>query len=147
MVARLIVAEPAASYTTRAYRVVDSSVLAAWLFGEPRCDEAEALMQGWQLAAPVIIDYEIANIGMSKLRSKLLAAKTVESILNQYVRTGIEKFSPDPCALFDMAAKYRLTCYDAAYLLLADQLCAPLVTFDEMLGKAALAHFAKTKTG
>ncbi len=147
MVTRLIVAEPPAAYMKRAYRVVDSSVLAAWLFGEPRCDEAEALMQGWHLAAPLIIDYEIANIGMSKLRSKLLETKTVESILSQYVRTGIEKFSPDPCALFDMAAKYRLTCYDAAYLLLADQLCAPLVTFDEMLGKAALAHFAKTKTG
>lgn len=143
MLARLIVAEPAASYAKRAYRVVDSSVLAAWLFGEPRCDEAGALMHGWQLAAPQLIDYEIANIGMNKLRSKVLAAATIEAVLEQYVRTEIERFAQDPCALFEMAAKYKLTCYDAAYLLLADQLGAPLATFDTELGRVALAHFAK----
>jgi predicted nucleic acid-binding protein len=143
MPTRLIVAEPATSYAKRAYRVVDSSVLGAWLFGEPRCAEAEALMHGWQLAAPQLIDYEIANIGMNKLRGKVLESAAIEAILEQYARTPVERFEPDTGAIFELAAKYNLSCYDAAYLLLADQLGAPLATFDGELGRVALAHFAQ----
>lgn len=142
MASGLIVAEPEAAYARRPRRVIDSSVFVAWLFGEPRCDEAQALIEGWQLAAPQILDYEIANAGMNKLRRKALPANTVEAVLDRFAAIEIERYVLNPVALFAMASRYDLSAYDAAYLLLAEQLAAPLVTFDEKLGRAANQHFA-----
>jgi hypothetical protein len=47
----------------------------------------------------------------------------------------------DPGVLLDIGASYGLTAYDAAYLVLADQLAAPLLTFDQRLAEAAARHF------
>ena len=145
MATRLIVAEPEAAYAKRPWRVIDSSVFVAWLFGEPRCDEAQALIDGWQLAGPQVLDYEIANAGMNKLRSKALTRDTVEAVLDRFAVLDIERFAMKPAALFKMAARYDLSAYDAAYLVLAEQLGASLVTFDEKLGKAATLHFANAR--
>jgi predicted nucleic acid-binding protein len=47
----------------------------------------------------------------------------------------------DPGILLDIGARYGLTAYDAAYLVLADQLAAPLLTFDQRLAEAAARLF------
>ncbi len=43
---------------------------------------------------------------------------------------------------FELATRYNLSAYDAAYLWLAAKLKAPLATFDAKLGEAARAHLA-----
>ncbi len=46
-----------------------------------------------------------------------------------------------PGAAFELAARYRLTADDAAYLVLAARLRCPLLTFDTQLADAARRHF------
>jgi len=41
-----------------------------------------------------------------------------------------------------VAERHGLTSYDAAYLCVAEQLAAPLATFDERLGEAARVHLS-----
>ena len=45
-------------------------------------------------------------------------------------------------AVARLAQRYRLSAYDAAYLWLAEQLKAPLATFDRRLGEAAKQHLS-----
>ena len=47
-------------------KVVDASVLAAVAFGEPRTDEAAALLLGADLYAPDLLPYEMASIALKK---------------------------------------------------------------------------------
>ena len=48
----------------------------------------------------------------------------------------------DVVAVADLAIRYQLSAYDAAYLWLAAELKAPLATFDAQLATAALAHLS-----
>ena len=139
--ARLIVAEPPASYRVQSPLVVDASVMGALLFGEPERDQAEAWMQGRRLVAPALLDYEIANVAVRKLRSGLESA-AAELALRSYDSADIELLHTDAPALVGLARRYQLTAYDAAYLWLAADLKAPLATFDRRLGAAARSHLA-----
>ena len=109
----LFVAEPLAHWMARPPAVVDCSILASYLWCEPQADEAERLMTGLSLQA-----------GVDALADQQLVFHDV-----------------DPGVLLDIGARYGLTAYDAAYLVLADQLAAPLLTFDQRLAEAAARHF------
>lgn len=120
--------------------VVDCSILASYLWSEPQADEAERLMTGLSLQAPVLLKYEIANVARNKLRSGATPAAAragVDALADQQ----LVFHDVDPGALLDIGARYGLTAYDAAYLVLADQLAAPLLTFDQRLAEAAARHF------
>ena len=67
----LFVAEPPLSSSRRPRLVIDANVLAAVLFAEPNRDEAEAQMRGRTLCAPALLDYELANVALNKVRGKL----------------------------------------------------------------------------
>lgn len=146
MPAHLYVAEPEAAYYKRAPLVVDSSFLAAWVFGEPRGPDALARIQGHALYAPTLLLYEMANIGMNKIRSKQIDATAAAGLLADFRDFDIRYESVDGEAILQLAAKLNLTAYDAAYIFLAKHLSAPLVTFDETLGRAALDYFSKVST-
>ena len=48
--------------------VVDASALAALLFGEPDADQVVARMGAARLVAPALLDFELANVCLIKLR-------------------------------------------------------------------------------
>lgn len=136
----LFVAEPLAHWMARPPAVVDCSILASYLWCEPQADEAERLMTGLSLQAPVLLKYEIANVARNKLRSGSTPAAAragVDALADQQ----LVFHDVDPGVLLDIGARYGLTAYDAAYLVLADQLAAPLLTFDQRLAEAAARHF------
>jgi len=134
------VAEPPGRWVERPPAVVDCSIFAAYLWGEPAADEAERVMAGLALHAPVLLKYEIANVARNKLRS---------GVPWEEARIGVDLLGDqrlvfhdlDPVELLGVGARYGLTAYDAAYLVLADQLRAPLLTFDKCLAEAAARHF------
>jgi predicted nucleic acid-binding protein len=122
--------------------VADASVLAAAVFKEQGRDEARALLHGRSLHAPHLLDFEIANVSLKKMRRDNLPAETVVEALRAYRRFPIERHAVDLERMTTLAQRYGLTAYDAAYLCVADELAAPLATLDEKLGEAARAYLS-----
>ena len=118
-------------------RVVDVSVLGALLFGEPRAEEAFSLLQGADLYAPTLLDYELTSIA----RKKVLRYPEQRAGLFKALRVGLafnlQRVEVDHEAVLRLALETGLTSYDASYLSLARSLGVPLRTFDEQL-RAAL---------
>lgn len=134
------VAEPPGRWIERPPAVVDCSILAAFLWCEVAAGEAERVMAGLALHAPVLLKYELANVARNKMRSGVpweVACSGVDALGDQ----RLVFHDVEPVDLLDIAARYGLTAYDAAYLALADRLRAPLLTLDQRLAEAAARHF------
>jgi predicted nucleic acid-binding protein len=138
---QLRVAEPRAAYTLRPCLVADATVLAAVVFhGEPEHAQAVALLQGRSLAAPQLVDYEIASVALKKLRRERISSSQVLAALETYFGISMERHAVPAGAVLQVAERHSLTAYDAAYLWLAAELQVPLATFDDRLAEAAAKH-------
>lgn len=137
----LYVAEPPQNYLQRQPVVVDCSVLAALVFEEPTRDQALKLVAGKQLVAPLLLDAEIVSVALKKLQLGT-PADEVASAVQDYARHDIEMHGTEPRGQFEMARRYSLSAYDAAYLWLASMLRIPLLTFDKKLASAAGKHLS-----
>lgn len=136
--ARVRVAEPSFALRARHPVVVDAAVLAAVLFDEPGRDGALRALAGTTLHAPWLVDYEIASVAASKAAAGL--GEVAAQGLADFRALAIERAPVDPAAIAGLAMSYGITTYDAAYLWLAAELRAPLVTFDAALDRAARRH-------
>jgi predicted nucleic acid-binding protein len=139
---RLHIAEPKSAYQHRPPLVTDASVIAAALFGESNHEEAVALLRGRTLHAPHLLDNEIGSVALKKVRREKAAWSAVDRALQAYGKLAIERHAVDAQAAVDVARRYDLTAYDAAYLVVAQRLNAPLATLDESLADAARAHLS-----
>ena len=139
--AALYVAEPPASYLVRPSLVVDCSVLSSAIFNEATRLQAVQLMSGKLLHAPYLLDHEIVNVAVRKGRMGWPAA-AVQDAMADYAVQDIEMHGTETDAQYELASRYGLSGYDAAYLWLAAALKAPLATFDKKLASAAKVHLA-----
>ncbi len=135
----LYVAEPSATFTLRPPAVVDSSVMCSALFDEPERAQAFEQMAAKVLWAPRLLGYEVISVALKKLRQGAVR-EAIERALADYFRHTIEIVDPAHDEQFELAVRYGLSTYDAAYLWLAAELRAPLLTFDKKLGLAAKSH-------
>lgn len=142
----LRIAESPAAYCHRPRLVIDASVLIAVLFGESEFEQANSLLVGRALVAPHLLDLEVASAALKKVRRENLPLSSIKAILEIYVRLPIERHPIEADAVLELAARYRLTAYDAAYLYLAERLEAPLATFDAKLASAAQLHLSGDAT-
>lgn len=133
----LYVSEPPLSYAARPPAVVDANVLAAFVFGEPECEEAMARLHPYTLHAPALLPFEIANVAMNKLRRGQGTSQDLAERLEGFDFSPIRLAETPPAGVFGLAQRYRLSAYDASYLWLAAELRAPLLTFDGKLAAAA----------
>ncbi len=138
----LYVAEPRAQWLARPAVVADCSVLAAMLFAEPQADEAAALLTQHAVHAPSLLPYELASVGVKKLRAGATAAE-INTALADFAEQRIELHAAPAAAVSALAAQHKLSAYDAAYLWLAAELHAPLLTFDQGLARAAQQHLGR----
>lgn len=138
----VLVAEPPPAYLPRPPLVVDCSVLSALLFEEPARDEALRTLSGKTLHAPSLLDHELVSVALKK-RKAGWPAESIDLALADYAVHCIELHrTADVVGQYTLAVQYKLSAYDAAYLWLAAELRAPLVTFDEKLAAAARTHLA-----
>ena len=122
--------------------VVDASVAIAWLFEDEVTPETEAVLDrlsDQEAHAPGLWELEIANVVLSAERrgriSEIASAQIMERLRDLPIR-----INPDNLRLhhlLEVARRYGLTSYDAAYLTLALQLNLPLATLDRDLAAAA----------
>ena len=139
----LYVAEPPAFYLSQPPLVVDCSIVVALLFQESTREEAERRLTDHTLHAPDLLDYEIANVALKKIRHG--QPEIVAPALARYEIYPVALHGIDVQAVVAIAERYRLSGYDAAYLWLAAELKAPLATFDAKLAEAARVHLSSLR--
>jgi len=116
--------------------VVDASVLGAFLFQEPRAEEAADLLADKELFGPELLAYELASIARKKVLRHAHLRDQVMQALGYGLSLAIRWVAVDHIAVVELAVHRGLTTYDASYLHLSRSLGIPLVTFDEQLRSA-----------
>jgi predicted nucleic acid-binding protein len=118
-------------------KVIDASALAAAIFAEESAEDVAARVHGYELVAPQLLDFELVNICITKIR-RAPAQRT--ELLARYERRWaikVETMDVDHTAVLALAQRTGLTGYDASYLHLARTLEVELVTLDRQLADAA----------
>jgi predicted nucleic acid-binding protein len=133
----LLIAEPSAAYVARPSAVVDASLIAALVFAEPEMADTRRHLLPYRPMAPTLLPLEIANVAMSKVRRGSGAAAELKNALADLEAMGVTLLTVEPLEVFDIASRWSLSAYDAAYLSLAPTLRCPLPTFDRRLAEAA----------
>ena len=97
-------------------------------------------MRGRTLCAPTLLDYELANVALNKVRCKSMSVDDAGRALAEYVTLDVERWEADPDELVRIGEEYRLSAHDAAYLWVAGRVRAPIASFDRSLAAAAAAY-------
>jgi predicted nucleic acid-binding protein len=118
-------------------KIVDTSAVASIMFDEPEADEVILRLRGAVLVAPALLQFELVNVCVTKLRRHPELRDSMLRGLEIYTRLMIEPIEVDSLGIFALAERFGLTGYDASYLRLAQRLRAELVTLDQRLARAA----------
>lgn len=123
--------------------VVDASVSAAWFLPNEATADTEAALQATatrEVWVPALWLLEIGNLLLSAQRRKRITADKRRELAGAAAQLRI-KVDREPVGIVildELASRYALSAYDAAYLELALRRRLPLATLDEAL-LAALA--------
>jgi predicted nucleic acid-binding protein len=121
-------------------KVVDASAVLAVLLDEPEANKVTPLMDSHELAAPLLIVFEVLSTCSVKALSFPEKRAIFAEALHKFVRLEIGLHEIDPKEVFDLALDHKLTGYDASYLWLAKKMSAELVTLDRQLARADSAR-------
>lgn len=117
--------------------VIDASVLAVALLDDgPDGDLVRHRLRGEQLAAPALIDLEVASVWRGLARGGHLDARRVGQALDDLQDLPIQRVEHTPLLTRCWELRDNLTIYDASYIALAEALQAPLLTGDRRLARA-----------
>ena len=120
-------------------KVVDASALAAIAFQEADGLDVSQRLHGHELHAPTLLRYEMANIFLKKIRLYPQERDRLFEQLSMSKDIDIREHAVDQLEVAALAETFKLSAYDASYLLLAQRLSAELVTLDKRLEQAAQA--------
>lgn len=117
--------------------VVDASIVASAL-GDDGDDgtHARTRMAGEQLAAPELLDLEVASVWRRALAAGRLGEQRAGQALEDLADLPLARAPHGPLMRRVWELRDNLTCYDAVYVALAEALEAPLVTADQRLSRA-----------
>ncbi len=123
--------------------VVDASVVLKWQFDDEDCvSQATALRNDYfargavRVIAPQLLMYEVVNgVATATRRKRVAADKAMETISN-LVALVIELKEVEPLRILEVALRYNLAAYDAAYLALAEDENCDLWTGDRAFYQA-----------
>jgi predicted nucleic acid-binding protein len=117
-------------------KVVDASAIVALLFNELTSDEILRRLRHATLRAPNLIEFEVANACLKKIRAAPGERETLLEAFSLLDALSISLETVDLKAAVVLAEQTKLSLYDASYLWLARALDAELVTLDERLARA-----------
>ena len=117
--------------------VIDASILAVALLDDgPDGDVVRHRLHGEQLAAPALIDLEVASVWRGLARGGHLDPRRVGLALDDLRDLPIQRVAHTPFLARCWELRDNLTIYDAAYVALAEALQAPLLTGDRRLSRS-----------
>jgi predicted nucleic acid-binding protein len=116
--------------------VIESSAMVEALVGDPANPNLLALLADEELHAPALLDFEVA----SALRGHVLGGKLdpvrLEEAVEDFVAFRIERYPMTDLLGHMLDLRDNFTVYDAAYLVLAQALEAPVISADTKLREA-----------
>lgn len=117
--------------------VVDASVLAAALVDEGDAgDQARGRLRGETLAAPDLIDLEVASVVRRLRLAGALSERRARLAIDDLEALPFARAPHTPLLARVWELHSNLTVYDASYVALAELLDAPLLTADTRLSRA-----------
>ena len=120
--------------------VVDASAIGAIAFGEPDGPTLKAHLEGETLVAPALIDFELMNIAVKKIRQRPETAGQIAVGLAAALKIPLTRVAVPGLEVLVLASETGLTAYDAAYLWLARSRDIELVTLDKALARLTNSH-------
>jgi len=125
--------------------VIDSSLTAAWCFGDEATSQTDALLRSLEDTrglVPALWHFELTNMLVQAERRKRIGSDDATALLGFLDSLPIETDSEAPASrrrdVWVLARRHKLTSYDAAYLELAIRAGLPLATRDQDLARAAV---------
>lgn len=106
------------------------------LVGDPVNPELLQLIATEDLQAPTLLDFEVASAIRGHLLGGLLSADRAAVALEDFADLTIQRRAMTAMLPAIVALRHNFTTYDAAYVVLAQVLRAPLVTADAKLLEA-----------
>jgi len=97
-----------------AVEVVDASALAALLFGEPEAERVAGRLSSGRPVAPALLDHELANICLSKIRRHPGQREALLRGLSLRDHLAVEIVAVDHREVVPLAEAAGLTAYDAS---------------------------------
>jgi predicted nucleic acid-binding protein len=126
--------------------VIDSSITLAWFFEDERSAAADDVLRQVTesgAVAPSLWRLEVANALQAAIRRKRIDAAFRDASITDLralaVAIDAETDQRAWTTTLQLAERWRLTLYDAAYLELAQRLGLPLATLDQELRTAGQA--------
>jgi predicted nucleic acid-binding protein len=117
--------------------VVDASVLASALADDGvDGDRARERLRGERLAAPELVDLEVASVLRRASRHGRLDDRRAHRALEDLAAIPLARASHRPLLARVWELRENITAYDAAYVAVAEALEVPLLTADERLHRA-----------
>lgn len=122
--------------------VIDSSVTMAWCFEDEATNDSEAILDRLvhdEAVVPGLWEFEVGNVLLVAERrgriTEAQAARFVDLLTQLPIR--IDASPTDITAVLAVGRRHNLSAYDAAYLVLAERLAAPMATLDDKLATAS----------
>jgi predicted nucleic acid-binding protein len=117
--------------------VADASVLAVALADdEADGDRARARLRATSLAAPDLVDLEVASVLRGRLAGGHLSVRRAELALSDLLALPMERVPAGRLVKRCWELRDNLSIYDASYVALAEALDVPLVTADTRLARS-----------
>jgi predicted nucleic acid-binding protein len=118
--------------------VADSNLIAYLHLPGPKADVADAvLLKDSQWWVPPLWRSEFRSILFAYMRTRGMNAATAEAHWAEALdHLGSNQKEPNPTSVLAKAFDSNLSAYDAEFVVLAEELCVPLVTSDQQIIKA-----------
>jgi predicted nucleic acid-binding protein len=123
--------------------VLDASAVVDWLLQTPAGKRIEQRIYARKdtLHTVYLLDVEFAQVLRRLVREGTLARKRAEEAIEDLIAVRVTRYAPVLLLGRIWQLRQNLSAYDAAYVALAEELKAPLITRDQRLA-AAPGHAA-----
>jgi predicted nucleic acid-binding protein len=123
--------------------VLDASAVVDWLLQTPAGQRVEQRIYARNdtLHTVHLLDVEFAQVLRRLVREGTLARKRAEEAMEDLIAVRVTRYAPDVLLHRIWQLRQNLSAYDAAYVALAEELRAPLITRDQKIA-AAPGHSA-----